>query len=105
ARGVGSRGASRPDGTTGGGRGCRLLPRLRRRVVHHRREPRRRRRLDDHEGLAVKITSLATFRIRPRWLFLRIDTDEGIVGWGEPGGEARGNAAEAGGHERADELR
>src|SRR6185312_1591344 len=67
-----------------------------------RREPRRRRRLDDHEGLTMKVTRLATFRIRPRWLFLRVDTDEGIVGWGEPGGEARIDAVEAAVHELAD---
>ena len=52
----------------------------------------------------MKITRLATFRIRPRWLFLRVDTDEGIVGWGEPGGEARVNAVEAAIHELADYL-
>lgn len=33
---------------------------------------------------AVKITGLETFLVPPRWLFLRIETDEGIVGWGEP---------------------
>jgi len=36
----------------------------------------------------VKITNVETYLIRPRWLFVRIDTDEGITGWGEPGGEA-----------------
>jgi galactonate dehydratase len=30
--------------------------------------------------------------VRPRWTFVRIRTDEGITGWGEPGGEARGPA-------------
>lgn len=43
----------------------------------------------------MKIVALQTFRIRPRWLFLRLETDEGIVGWGEPGGEARVGAVEA----------
>ncbi len=32
----------------------------------------------------MKITGLETFLIPPRWLFLRIATDEGISGWGEP---------------------
>jgi galactonate dehydratase len=32
----------------------------------------------------VKITGLETFLVPPRWLFLRIATDEGISGWGEP---------------------
>jgi len=32
----------------------------------------------------LKITSLKTYAVPPRWLFLRIETDEGIVGWGEP---------------------
>lgn len=32
----------------------------------------------------VKITKLETFLIKPRWLFLKIHTDAGIVGLGEP---------------------
>src|SRR3954470_5774870 len=32
----------------------------------------------------MKITKLETFIVPPRWLFLKIETDEGIVGWGEP---------------------
>jgi galactonate dehydratase len=32
----------------------------------------------------MKITSYELFKVPPRWLFLKIDTDEGIVGWGEP---------------------
>src|SRR5439155_17374378 len=104
ARGVRAADAGPQARTAGRDRSRRLLPRVRRRVVHHRREPRGGRRLDDHEGLTMKITRLATFRIRPRWLFLRVDTDEGIVGWGEPGGEARVNAVEAAIHELADYL-
>ncbi|MEO6826182.1 MAG: galactonate dehydratase [Microbacteriaceae bacterium] len=38
----------------------------------------------------MKITRLETFLVPPRWLFLRIETDEGVVGWGEP--VAEGNA-------------
>ncbi len=32
----------------------------------------------------VKITRLETFLIKPRWIFLKIHTDVGIVGLGEP---------------------
>lgn len=30
----------------------------------------------------MKITRLETFVVPPRWLFLKIETDEGIIGWG-----------------------
>ncbi len=32
----------------------------------------------------MKIISLKTFLVPPRWLFLKVETDEGISGWGEP---------------------
>lgn len=32
----------------------------------------------------MKITNLETFVVPPRWLFLKVTTDEGLVGWGEP---------------------
>ncbi|MFE7846749.1 galactonate dehydratase [Microbacterium sp. NPDC057407] len=32
----------------------------------------------------MKITALTTYPVPPRWMFLRIDTDAGISGWGEP---------------------
>lgn len=32
----------------------------------------------------MKITGYELFQVRPRWLFLKIETDEGITGWGEP---------------------
>ena len=32
----------------------------------------------------MKISSYELFQVPPRWLFLKITTDEGIVGWGEP---------------------
>ncbi|MGH3715777.1 MAG: galactonate dehydratase [Micromonosporaceae bacterium] len=37
----------------------------------------------------MKIVGYELFRVTPRWLFLRIDTDEGISGWGEPIVEGR----------------
>ena len=32
----------------------------------------------------MKITKITTFLVPPRWLFLKIETSEGITGWGEP---------------------
>src|ERR1700712_4166464 len=32
----------------------------------------------------IKITRIETFQVPPRWLFLRIETDSGLIGWGEP---------------------
>lgn len=37
----------------------------------------------------MKITKLETFHVKPRWMFLKISTDEGIAGWGEPIVEGR----------------
>ncbi|WP_026905073.1 galactonate dehydratase [Pedobacter glucosidilyticus] len=32
----------------------------------------------------MKITGYELYQVPPRWLFLKIETSEGIVGWGEP---------------------
>lgn len=32
----------------------------------------------------MKITQLDLYTVPPRWVFLKISTDEGVVGWGEP---------------------
>jgi len=37
----------------------------------------------------MKITKLETFFVKPRWMFLKVSTDEGITGWGEPIVEGR----------------
>lgn len=37
----------------------------------------------------LRITKLETMLVQPRWLFLKIHTDAGIVGWGEPITEGR----------------
>lgn len=37
----------------------------------------------------MKITSYELFKVPPRWLFLKVSTDEGVVGWGEPIVEGR----------------
>ncbi|MCK4259178.1 MAG: galactonate dehydratase [Halanaerobiales bacterium] len=43
----------------------------------------------------MKIKNLELFKVPPRWLFLKITTDEGIVGWGEPVVEGRADTVEA----------
>ena len=42
----------------------------------------------------MKITKLTTYRIPPRWMLLKIDTDEGVFGWGEPVIEGRARTVE-----------
>jgi galactonate dehydratase len=37
----------------------------------------------------MKITRLTSYAVPPRWLFLKIETDGGIFGWGEPVVEGR----------------
>lgn len=37
----------------------------------------------------MKIKSYELFEVPPRWLFLKLETDNGIVGWGEPVLEGR----------------
>src|SRR5690349_25133692 len=37
----------------------------------------------------LKITRLETFLVKPRWLFLKVSTNAGIVGLGEPITEGR----------------
>ena len=37
----------------------------------------------------MNITKITTYRLPPRWMFLKIETDEGVVGWGEPVIEGR----------------
>lgn len=43
----------------------------------------------------MKIISYETFIVAPRWGFLKIVTDEGIVGWGEPSLEGRTHTVHA----------
>ncbi|MDC6657815.1 D-galactonate dehydratase, partial [Leclercia adecarboxylata] len=47
----------------------------------------------------MKITKLKTWQVPPRWLFLKIETDEGCYGWGEPVIEGRAATVEAAVHE------
>jgi galactonate dehydratase len=43
----------------------------------------------------MKIKSLELFQVPPRWLFLKIETDNGITGWGEPIVEGRASTVKA----------
>ncbi|MBZ6394756.1 MULTISPECIES: galactonate dehydratase [Pantoea] len=52
----------------------------------------------------MKITKLTTYRLPPRWMFLKIETDEGVCGWGEPVIEGRARSVEAAVHELGDAL-
>ncbi|RZN38209.1 galactonate dehydratase [Escherichia sp. E2593] len=52
----------------------------------------------------MKITNITTYRLPPRWMFLKVETDEGVVGWGEPVIEGRARTVEAAVHELSDYL-
>ena len=52
----------------------------------------------------MKITSVTTYLVPPRWLFLRIEADDGTVGWGEPVVEGRAATVAAAVDELADHL-
>lgn len=52
----------------------------------------------------MKITKLTMLRLPPRWMFLKIETDEGVVGWGEPVIEGRARTVEAAVHELGEYL-
>ncbi|MGV3502256.1 MAG: galactonate dehydratase [Adhaeribacter sp.] len=52
----------------------------------------------------MKIRSYELFQVPPRWLFLKIETDEGLVGWGEPVIEGRAATVKAAVHELMETL-
>ena len=52
----------------------------------------------------MKITAITTYLVPPRWLFVRIDTDAGISGWGEPIVEGRAHTVAAAVDELSDYL-
>lgn len=52
----------------------------------------------------MKITRIETFLVPPRWLFCRVETDEGLVGWGEPVVEGRAETVRAAVDELSDLL-
>ncbi len=52
----------------------------------------------------MKITKLTTYAVPPRWLFLKVETDEGVTGWGEPIVEGRAATVAAAVEELSDYL-
>jgi galactonate dehydratase len=52
----------------------------------------------------MKITKLTTFIVPPRWCFLKIETDEGVSGWGEPVVEGRAHTVATAVEELSDYL-
>lgn len=50
----------------------------------------------------MKIARLELFAVPPRWLFLKLTTDEGLAGWGEPVVEGRADTVRACVQEMAD---
>lgn len=52
----------------------------------------------------MKITSLTTYIVPPRWLFLKIETNAGVTGWGEPIVEGKARTVEAAVKELGDYL-
>ena len=52
----------------------------------------------------MKITRVETFSVPPRWLLCRVETDEGVVGWGEPVVEGRAATVRTAVHELSELL-
>ncbi len=52
----------------------------------------------------MKITGYTTYIVPPRWLFLKIETDEDLIGWGEPVLEGKAHTVEAAVHEMMDYI-
>lgn len=52
----------------------------------------------------MKIKNYELFQVPPRWLFLKIETDEGITGWGEPVIEGKAATVKAAVHELMENL-
>lgn len=52
----------------------------------------------------MKITQVECFEVPPRWLFVKISTDEGICGWGEASVEGRTATSKTAVEEMADYL-
>lgn len=51
-----------------------------------------------------RIARYELFRVPPRWLFLRVETEQGLVGWGEPVLEGYAGAVEAAVHTMMESL-
>jgi galactonate dehydratase len=58
----------------------------------------------DKRDKKMKITKLTTFIVPPRWCFLKVETDQGVTGWGEPVVEGRAHTVAAAVEELSDYL-
>lgn len=47
------------------------------------------------DGYGLRVQSIELFKVPPRWLFLKLTTDGGLVGWGEPVVEGRAETVRA----------
>jgi galactonate dehydratase len=47
----------------------------------------------------VKISAVDAFRVSPKWLFVRVRTDEGVTGWGEAGAQFHSRSVAAAVHD------
>ncbi|QGA81490.1 SDR family oxidoreductase [Halomicrobium sp. LC1Hm] len=51
-----------------------------------------------------QIIDYELFEVPPRWLFLRLETDDGLVGWGEPVVEGRAKTVRTAAEELGDDY-
>lgn len=52
----------------------------------------------------MKIKTIELFKVPPRWLFLKITTESGIIGWGEPVVEGKADTVKAAVEEMAEYI-
>lgn len=52
----------------------------------------------------MKISSIQVYEVKPRWIFIKISTDEGIEGWGEMVSGTKTRTVVAGAYEMADRI-
>ena len=52
----------------------------------------------------MEITDYELYQVPPRWLFLRVETSDGLVGWGEPVVEGRARTVETAVEELFDQV-
>lgn len=52
----------------------------------------------------MRIRSIELFQVPPRWLFLKMTTEDGLIGWGEPIVEGKANTVQAAVEELSDHL-
>jgi galactonate dehydratase len=50
---------------------------------------------EEPKEAVIKISRIETFQVPPRWLFVRVETDDGAVGWGEASLEGHAEPVEA----------